>query len=187
MEGGGYRVGGTFWVPVTLPSPLHFLKEGEQGSQGHLAWRYLQICCANNHPHNTTQLIVPQQGSSAQNPGEVPHKNPPPCCLSNTLAPGSARPSYKKTRCFPRGELRERFSDVAHLPFRPSLQEPTRVSRARGQEAGRSPPKSALTRSPAPSSISPPPSFLPAPVPAPPAPPVPQWLCRLREGNFFRG
>lgn len=52
VEGGEYGIGDTFWVPVTLPSPPYFLQEGEQGSQDHLAPEYLQIYCANNHPHN---------------------------------------------------------------------------------------------------------------------------------------
>lgn len=180
-------IGGTFWVPVTLPSPPHFLQEGEQGSQDHLARGYLQICCANNHPHNISQFIVPHQGSSAQNPGEVPCENPAPRCLPNTLVPGSARPSRRKTRCFPR-ELRERVSDVSHLPFRSPLREPTRVSRARGQKAGRSPPESALTRSPAPFSLPLPPSLLPSSSsPRASCASSAQRLSRLRGGNFFRG
>lgn len=179
-------MGGTFWVPVTLPSPPHFLQIAEQGSQDHLARRYLQICCANHHPHNTTQFIIPQLGKSAPNPGEVPHKNPAPSRLPNTLAPGSARPSRGRLAAFPEENSESESRMFPIFPSNPSPGAHTHIPCERPRSREVSPKICAHAESgplfPLSASLLPSSSSLRASCAS-----SAQRLSSLRGGNFFGG
>lgn len=120
-------------------------------------------------------------------PPKHTHKTRTHCPPNSCPAPppGSAHPSPGKARRFPGAEPGQRVLDISHLPFRPPLWEPTRRSRARGQEAGRAPPKSAFMPGPAPFPSFHLPSFLPAPVPAPPEPPAPSISSAQKEETSF--
>lgn len=143
----------TFWDPLKPPSPSHFLQERDRGSQDHFARRYLQICGANNHPHPPFNSLSPSWAALRKALERYPLKNPAPRCPPDShLAPppGSAHPSPGRLAVFPEQNRQRGLEVVSHLSFRPPLREPTSRSRARGHEAGRAAPKSALTPSPAP-------------------------------------
>lgn len=173
---------GTAYTAFSTP-----ILAGKRESQDHLARRYLLICCANNHPHNTIEFTVPQRGSSAESPTEVPHKHicdPLPAQLSPRATSGLCTSLWEKSRRLPRADPVSGSGTFCN----PRLPEPTRRSRAKGQEAGRFPPKTCAHTGSGPFSLPPPLSFLPVPAPeppAPPAPPVPSISSVRKEETSF--